>query len=205
MTSSLRAAAAGLAFLALPLVAGAAPIVGSLGGGLVVQPDPILSLAEGETVTLTEGRVTSRTGDFVAVPVLTAINGLSPALFLLDEGTPLSFFLGAMASSFGSFAGTVIEAENIGPTPADPADPRTVRLTLLGLFTPSATGALSAFDPTTASLRLSFEQTAGGGTVVAANLTLNTPPVGIPAPAGFVVLGLGLLGLGAVRARGCRV
>ncbi len=77
-----------------------------------------------------------------------------------------------------------------------------MRLTLLGLFTPSATGVLSAFDPTTALLRLTFVQIAGEGAVVTANLTLNTPPVGIPAPAGLVVLGLGLLGLGAIRARG---
>jgi hypothetical protein len=123
----------------------------------------------------------SRTGDFLAVPPLTA---LFPPTAILTLATPSTFHFGSTA--FGTFTGISIV------TLASAPGFESFRIT--GLFAPGTLFPATKQTPSVTTLDLGFTQIGGPNTAISASGTL----VAVPEP-GSLLLGVaGVAGVGLV-------
>jgi hypothetical protein len=121
----------------------------------------------------------SRTGDFLAVPPLTALGGAT-----LTLATPSTFHFGNAA--FGTFTGTSLMDL------ASATGFRSFRIT--GVFDPGTLFPATKQTPSVTTLDLGFTQIGGPNTAISASGTL----VAVPEP-GCLLLGLtGVAGFGLV-------
>lgn len=122
-------------------------------------------------------------GDYSPVPLLTSFGPNSLDLSSLT-GNSIDNIAGFSLSNatYGSFAATSGTIVNRNKSFLD--------VFVLGVFTPAA--GLPGLEPTATSLRISYNQS---GDSVSQAITLNSPPVQIPEPAGLALLGIAALGV----------
>jgi hypothetical protein len=178
-------------FFSLPLAAAPVVVSGGISFGTTSTTDtPGGALAVNDLISVTGGAVSSRSGDFTAVLPATP---LTITNFNLTMTTAFGF-----TSGFGSFAGTISLVDIVVEGPGL----RVANVFASGTFTPA--GPLSGFLPNTLTL-LTFSITEAGGQNNSSG-TMSAPPPGpdpgvIPVPMSILLMGVGLVGLGAIMRR----
>jgi hypothetical protein len=174
----------------------------------------------------------------VGFRIVSVVEGGDVTSFTPDLGSPSSLFaVSGFVTPSGAFAGlTATPFTSFAPFTVDPASLDLSGLSFVtelgsftagfivnnggpiwlgeGIFTPSASGALSGFGPTKLDFFLisvfitPCRDAVGGDDAVCvlqngalSDENLVDPPTGVPAPAGLALFGLGLLGLAALRRR----
>ncbi len=178
------------------LLAGAPAMAAPISGGLnissgITTDAPGGNLAFNDTITVTGATFNTGSGDLSVVPDGTAV---TLAAFAITQNTAFSF-----TSSFGNYVGTI---NLIGF--AGSGTSLSVTLFTSGTFTPSALlPGLEANPQTFLTFNLNQSGTAKNSSGTMASPAIPPPPGNVPVPMSILLMGVGLLGLGAaMRKRG---